>query len=81
MTSALLQYSLGSIHTEMYLMSTHSSMEELVLTKERQVVPRGCIDYVEFILPLAELESGLFHMSGAYLLYTVHPLQGINIYL
>jgi hypothetical protein len=61
-------------------MASLSSIEEVVAVEERQVVQRDYINDVAFILPLAEVESGLFYMSGASnTFFTMYALYNRSI--
>jgi hypothetical protein len=66
MSSAILQqFLLLPVQADVYPMASQSCMVELIATEERRNVPRSNILDVIFILPVAEVESGLFFMDGA----------------
>lgn len=66
MTSALLQqFSLPPLHTDSFPTAAISCMVEVIAVEQRIILPRSRIYDIIFIVPLAEVESGLFFMSGA----------------
>jgi hypothetical protein len=61
----LMQYSLLSITTADYPCAVQSGMVELIEIAEVQNMCRSNIYDLAFIVPLHEVETGLFQLSGA----------------
>jgi hypothetical protein len=67
MTSVLLQhYSLPPVTSAVFPMASQSCMLEVVAQEARVSVARSNICDVAFVIPIYEVESGLFHLSGSY---------------
>jgi hypothetical protein len=72
MTSECLKrFSLPPISTAAYPLASASNMVELVLQDTVVSVDRSNVVDIAFVLPLFEVESGLFHMSGSYNSYFI----------
>jgi hypothetical protein len=67
----LLHYSLPTITVGTSPLAMKSSMAELFHTAEVWKIYRSAITDLAFIIPLYEVESGLFHLSGAQNTYFI----------
>jgi hypothetical protein len=61
----LLQFALPIITSTDSPLAVKSGMVELMETEEVWKIPRSTITDLTFIIPLHEVESGLFHLAGA----------------
>ena len=61
----LIRHSLPSITNSESPVATKSGMVEVFLSGTRLVIDRASIIDIAFIVPLHEVEGGLFHLAGA----------------
>lgn len=71
MTDILLHCSLPTITVATSPLAMKSSMVELLETAEVWKIDRSLVTDLPFIIPLHEVESGLFHLSGAQNTYFI----------
>jgi hypothetical protein len=65
-SSFLQQFALPPVTADDFPVASQSRMLEVVRKDTRISVARSSIHDIAFIIPVSEVESGLFHMSGSY---------------
>ena len=66
MTSEILQhFKLRAINSTDYPLASQDNISEVYQTSEEIIIDRPVIMDVAFIVPILEVESGLFYLSGA----------------
>ena len=80
----LIRHSLPSKTNSESPVATKSGMVEVFLSATRLVIDRASIIDIAFIVPLHEVEGGLFHLAGArntyFIRYQQHHDRGFEVY-